>query len=185
MLNKILSVTKEELNSIDLGAYKDMSKNGSPKNWFFMEAGREHYRLLAYISGLFNGETLLDIGTYQGSSSIALSFNDKNKVASFDVVAQPEIKKISVANIEYYIGNVLDHPDLILFSPFILLDTYHDGVFEKEFMDKLIEIDYHGIVMFDDIYLNDEMKKFWEGITQEKHDLTPVGHFTGTGIVKL
>jgi hypothetical protein len=36
--------------------------------------------------------------------------------------------------------------------------------------------------MFDDIYLNAEMTNFWNGLQNEKYDLTKVGHWSGTGI---
>jgi hypothetical protein len=64
-----------------------------------------------------------------------------------------------------------------------MLDTYHNGDFEQEFVDHLIKIKYKGLVMFDDIYLNYEMRKFWEGLKNEKFDLTEIGHFSGTGLV--
>ena len=54
------------------------------KNYFLEAPGKEHYRLLSYISTLYNGVTILDIGTYKGCSALALSFNPSNKVVSFD-----------------------------------------------------------------------------------------------------
>jgi hypothetical protein len=42
---------------------------------------------------------------------------------------------------------------------------------------------YRGIVILDDIHLNDHMNTFWNNITQKKHDVTNVGHFSGTGII--
>ena len=63
-----------------------------------------------------------------------------------------------------------------------MLDTYHDGEFEQEFADYLTEINYKGLVMFDDIHLNSEMSNFWDGLENEKYDLTDIGHHTGTGI---
>ncbi len=186
MVNKIISISKEELNNIDFSKYKDSTdKFGSPKGWFYMDAGYEHYRLLAYISGLFKKQTLLDIGTYQGSSSIALSFNKNNKVISFDLDPQPEIENIKIPNIEFRLGNILNDDSLILSVPFILVDTYHNGDFELDFINKLIEIKYKGLVMFDDIHLNDPMRKFWNSIKQEKYDLTSIGHQTGTGLIKF
>jgi hypothetical protein len=37
--------------------------------------------------------------------------------------------------------------------------------------------------MLDDIHLNDDMKLFWNNITEEKYDLTSIGHWSGTGLV--
>lgn len=180
MIEKILQVTAEELNAINLDKYlKSTDDLGFPKSWFYMDAGLEHYRLLVYISKLYNGVTLLDIGSYQGSSAIALSFNKKNKVISYDLVHQPEIADIKIPNIKFLIGDVLKDD---ITAPFIILDTYHDGTFEQKFVDHLHKINYKGLVMFDDIYLNNEMTNFWDGLKNEKYDLTEIGHHTGTGI---
>ena len=180
MIDKILKVTAEELNQINLSKYlKSTDDLGFPKSWFYMDAGLEHYRLLAYISTLYNGVTLLDIGSYQGSSAIALSFNKKNKVISYDIEHQPEIVDIKIPNIEFIKGNVLKDK---ITAPFILLDTYHDGTFEQDFVDHLLKIKYKGLVMFDDIHLSRQMDNFWDGLKNEKYDLTEIGHHSGTGI---
>jgi len=180
MIEKILQVTAEELNAINLDKYlKSTDDFGFPKSWFYMDAGLEHYRLLVYISQLYKGVTLLDIGSYQGSSAIALSFNKKNKVISYDLVHQPEIADIKIPNIKFIKGDVLKDE---ITAPFIILDTYHDGTFEQHFVNHLHNINYKGLVMFDDIYLNNEMTNFWDGLKNEKYDLTEIGHHTGTGI---
>lgn len=180
MIDKILKVTAEELNQINLSKYlKITDDQGFPKSWFYMDAGLEHYRLLAYISKLYNGVTLLDIGSYQGSSAIALSFNKKNKVISYDINQQPEIDEINIPNIKFIKGNVLKDE---ITASFILLDTYHDGTFEQDFVNHLVKINYKGLVMFDDIHLNEEMSNFWNGLKNEKYDLTEIGHHSGTGI---
>ena len=180
MIDKILKVTAEELNQINLSKYlKSTDDLGFPKSWFYMDAGLEHYRLLAFISKLYNGVNLLDIGSYQGSSASALSFNKKNKVISYDIEQQPEIADIKIPNIEFIKGDVLMHE---ITASFIMLDTYHDGEFEQEFADHLLKINYKGLVMFDDIHLNNEMSNFWNGLKNEKYDITEIGHHTGTGI---
>jgi cephalosporin hydroxylase len=180
MIEKILKVTAEELNAINLDEYlKSTDHFGFPKSWFYMDAGLEHYRLLVYISQLYKGVTLLDIGSYQGSSAIALSFNKKNKVISYDIVHQPEIADIKIPNIKFIKGDVLKDE---ITAPFIILDTYHDGTFEQKFVNHLHNINYKGLVMFDDIYLNNEMTNFWDGLKNEKYDLTEIGHHTGTGV---
>ena len=62
IVDSILSITKEELDNMDLSYYESMSSNiGVPVNWYFGKAGEEHYRLLMKISTLFNGATLFDI----------------------------------------------------------------------------------------------------------------------------
>ena len=90
---------------------------------------------------------------------------------------------ITKINIEFNMKNVLDDANVLTSTRFIMLDTNHDGIFENQFYSKLKEINYKGILFLDDIHLNPMMKIFWDGITEEKYDLTSKGHNTGTGIV--
>lgn len=182
-LSKILSITREELNAIDFGFYAEMADEiRIPQHWFFLEAGVEHYRLLAFISSVYDNQFLLDIGSYQGDSAIALSHNKKNRVLSYDVVQQPEIRRIHTQGIEFRVGDILEFPEVILSAPFIMLDTYHEGEYEDKFIKLLNEINYQGLVLFDDIYLNDAMRKMWADLPNEKYDLSHIGHHSGTGL---
>ncbi len=54
--------------------------------WFYGQPGTEHHQLLAYLSTMFEGRTIFDIGTHLGDSAHALSYNKSNQVHSFDVV---------------------------------------------------------------------------------------------------
>jgi hypothetical protein len=185
VIDKILSITKEELDSIDLSSYQEMSNLlGVPVNWFFGNAGEEHYRLLIKISTLFNGATLFDIGTYQGSSAIALSHNDKNFVMSYDVKEDPLVSKIKKPNLNFQFNDVLStNMEALKHAPFVMLDTLHDGSYENRFYFMLKQNGFKGILLLDDIYLNDAMRNFWDGISETKHDISHIGHHSGTGIV--
>lgn len=176
--NKILNVTNEELNNLNLDKFKSFG----PRDWFYMESGKEHYRLLVFISTLFDNINIIDIGTYLGESALALSNNQNNFIYSFDVIN----RKINFNknNLKFIVGNVIDYDkSIILNSPFIILDTYHDGTFEEEFYQYLLKMNYKGLLFLDDINLNQEMKKFWDNIQTEKHDLTKLGHWSGSGLV--
>ena len=70
-------------------------------------------------------------------------------------------------------------------SKYIMLDTFHDASFEKEFLNHLIKLNYKGFLLLDDIYLNDEMKIFWSSMKLEKYDISKIGHVTGTGLVSF
>lgn len=105
---------------------------------------------------------------------------------SFDVFQQECVRSINEPNIIFRVENILENEynnQLILQSPFIFLDTYHDGTFEQQFVERLLNIGYKGVVGFDDIYLNEPMKQFWHNLSFTKYDATSVGHGTGTGIV--
>ena len=53
----------------------------------------------------------------------------------------------------------------------------------KNFYDWLIKINYKGLLLFDDIHLNNEMRTFWNNIIHKKEDISHIGHITGTGVV--
>jgi hypothetical protein len=185
VLEKILAITKEELDSLDLSQYRDtQSKTGAPVEWFFGNAGDEHYRLLMKISTFFNGKTLYDIGTYQGSSALALAHNDTNFVLSFDIALNDIAPKLKKPNMNFMLGDVLNiDMEGVSKSPFVMLDTTHDGSYEHRFYHMLKYNNFKGLLFLDDIYLNDAMRMFWDSITEPKYDLTNIGHFSGNGIV--
>jgi hypothetical protein len=141
----------------------------------------EHYDLLSTLSKQYNGVKLYDIGTYKGLSALALSSNQTNLVISYDISYNIIIKQPN--NVEFRIGNFYTDKEM-LSSPLIMFDIDpHDGLQERNFVDNLINVGYKGTVIFDDIHLNDGMKDFWSSVTQEKHDYTQYGHWSGTGIV--
>ena len=187
MLQQILDIDNNYLDGIDLTPWMHCTQQqGVPKHWFYRKSGQEHYRLLIYISNLYKNQTLLDIGTYQGSSALALGANPLNHIKSFDLLRQPEIDYINESNIEFKLETILENNDeLIISAPFIMLDTDHEGPFEYAFYGHLKKINYTGLLLLDDINLNDPMKRFWGHITEEKHELTSKGHWSGTGIVKM
>ena len=166
---------KKELERIKLPESKTAT------GWYSMEAGKEHYRLLAYLcSGL---DLVFDVGSYQGMSALAMS--TAKRVISYDVQIHEKLIKPKRHNIEFKIGDVRNDKEL-LSSQLILIDTFHNGKFEREFFDFLIKKKYKGFVLFDDIRLN-HMVKFWEyAKTKGKAvDLTDIGHYTGTGLICL
>jgi len=179
-----LSITNEELDNIDLFPYSQKINSLEYQQYFMSKSGQEHYRLLAHISQTNDLVDILDVGTLKGCSALAFSVNSKNKVCSFNVLNQLDLNNRPL-NAEFIIDNVLNgnYNSVILGSKYIMLDTYHDGTFEKEFYDYLISINYKGYLLLDDIHLNFEMERFWGSIDKEKYDITNIGHLTGTGLV--
>jgi hypothetical protein len=186
-LEKILNVTNAELNALQtsfINQYFDKlyvpSLDHNPY-YFHIESGKEHYRLLMYLSTLFTNETIFDIGTNKCMSALALSFNKTNRIKTYDIVKLLPENPI-VDNIEYIIGDSTKDEDLKK-CPLIFLDVDHDGLYEDIFYNHLKSINWSGILVLDDIHLNDEMKQFWNQIDEEKYDITPIGHWSGTGLV--
>lgn len=186
IIQKILNVTNNELDLFDMK--QDKIDFNLTEDWYLKKSGEEHYRLLKYISTLFENTKLIDVGTFRGHSSVALSFNSSNIVYSFDTQNYSETKFINKPNIIFKTENIIESQEnynLIMKSPFIMLDTWHDGSFENQFFSHLKTINWKGILFLDDICLNQEMKNFWNNIKEVKFDLTKKAHFTGTGIVIL
>jgi predicted O-methyltransferase YrrM len=153
-------------------------------SYFSDRAGNEHYRLLSFVSNLFDNISIFDVGTHCGWSSFALASNQKNRIVSYDVDNSMLKKEIfsHIKNIEFKLG--LAHLDSrLLLSDIILLDVAHDGVYEKIFLDFLIQNNYKGVLLVDDIYLNNEMLEFWASIKFNKTDISKFGHISGTGFV--
>jgi hypothetical protein len=161
---------------------------GEQFKYFTQEAGNEHYKLLSHFSWQFpKGSTVIDIGTSTGHSALALSHNPNINVITYNIVDEVanshSIK--SKENIDIRIKNCIDDLDLLLKSPFIMLDVFHDGTFERIVINKLIESNYSGIVMCDDIFLNKDMVDFWNWIPKNliKINTSEYGHWSGTGII--
>lgn len=157
--------------------------------------GKEHYRLLAYLSTLFKGQNIFDIGTNHGHSAYALAYNNENQIYSFDIVNNVYNPKVlSKSNIQFVICNLWDQQSrqswlqMLLDSPLIFLDVDpHNGRMEYAFYQLLLEHNYQGLLVCDDIWHFKDMRdNFWSLISpQVKYDLTSKGHWSGTGVIAL
>lgn len=190
ILQKLKELTLEEVNSTHFDAkYKDIIVCDE----FFGKSGKEHYRLLSYISTLFNNTTILDIGSHRGSSALALSYNPTNIIHSFDIVSNVVNEKVkNRENIQFHVENIFEAScqskweTTIKNSPFIFLDVEaHNGKVEFDFYNYLKKINYQGFVICDDIwYFKETRNDFWYKIPYKyRYDLSDLGHWTGTGII--
>jgi hypothetical protein len=179
---------------IDLGPHYNLYGSGSQvdRSEFLGPVGKEHYSLLAYFSTLFNNCDIFDIGTHRGASALALSFNPTNRIHTFDIVNKSGYP--TPPNVSYHTDNLLEEngrekwEERLLASPFIFMDIDpHEGGREYEFYTWLKEKQYNGFVIFDDIWYFKPMRdNFWYKIPHhEKIDITHVGHWSGTGIVRF
>ena len=191
----VINLSNEELDKVDLSQYdKYLSwKQRAVGHYdFYGKSGKEHYKMLAYFSTLFNDKVLLDVGTFLGGSALALGFNKSNKVVSIDVKYQVEIE-VNEPNIEFLEGDIMNSKDgkeLIHSASFILYDTVHLGNLEREFHQYLESSNWVGICIWDDIKyrhtgsVRQEMQDFWNTIPDDrKYDISKYAHFTGTGLV--
>lgn len=183
-----IEINNKVLDEIEL---QDSEKLVDSK-WYRLKSGREHYRLCAYLSTYFNSTKILDIGTYRGTSAVALSHNRNNVVLSYDIKnVIPKNHVIhSIPNVVFNIKNVLDDLDseMIKSVKLILIDIDHMGKNEELIMKKLREVGFKGLVLIDDINHPDKvmkklMQEFWNNIKEDKYDVTSYGHTSGSGLV--
>ena len=186
-----IKLTVEDLNNIDMTYCEHLTKWKPTHSKYFTDiAGKEHYRLLAYLSDVlfpYSGKPYIDIGTYLGFSALALSKHQSSKVITYDIIdCIPDTGSTmkSVDRIDYRITDCLNEMDTLLNSDLISMDVDpHDGVQETEMFDALKNAGFKGLLVLDDIHINKGMTKFWESIELQKYDVTKYGHYTGTGLV--
>lgn len=185
MKELISSITNEVLDSLNMG-HKEYIDNEEYQKYFEENSSKEHYRLLTFLSQNINDKTIIDVGTLKGCSALALSTNKRNKVYSFNLNNELQLKQLP-ENIEFIVDDVINgkYDSVLLESEIILLDTFHDGTFELQFLNYLKQINWKGTLILDDIHLNEQMNLFWNNINEEKINITNIGHWSGTGIVFL
>lgn len=168
----------KSMNLLELSCY---ITDKDAKGYFLEEPGVEHYKLLAYLSTLFSGVIISDIGTFRGASALALSYNKQNKVVSYDIKNKRRLNG-KPENVEFVVYREGFSKD-IFYSALIFLDTLHDGVLEREIVSFLKQHKWRGILILDDIHKFPPLNELWNEIDAPKEDITSIGHHSGTGIV--
>ena len=127
------------------------------------------------------GSRVLEIGTRTGESAIAMKIgNPSIKLTTCDL--EDNFNKFE--DIDFRKINGLDLIEEFKDAPFIFIDVDpHDGVQERVMIQKLKDVGFKGVLMLDDIRLNQEMFHFWNEINLPKIDVSLAGHYSGTGIV--
>jgi predicted O-methyltransferase YrrM len=183
----IPTVSNEVLDLIDMNQIQDDSYLDTHR-YISKPSGEEHYRLLAHIARSNNAKKFIDLGTYMGWSALALAANPNNQVISYDIAEcfykqEAQLKP----NITYKIKNFLNDLEELENTDLIMLDVDpHDGVKEREIVEKLIEQEYKGIVIMDDINnasLFPNLVSYFNNIPVRKENKTHLGHYSGTGIL--
>jgi predicted O-methyltransferase YrrM len=159
------------------------------------KSGQQEYRLYSYLTTFFNNTTILDIGTSDGRSAVALSYNTTNTVLSYDIVNRiPENHRIySKSNIKFHIKNVFDDltEELIKNVKIVMIDIDHYETIETYIIARLKELNFSGLIILDDTTnhpdpeVNVCMNRLWNNIKEVKYDFTPFGHWSGTGIIVM
>ncbi len=186
-----MKIQRDDVRRISLDGLRPFSGDNDQ---FFGAPGKEHYTLLAYLSTLFRSQEIIDIGTHGGESALALSYNPANVVTTFDIVDSVPAAKRLRENIRFCLEDLWDPAvrgrwaKRLLESALIFLDIDpHEGGREIEFVRWLEASGYDGLLVLDDIWYFKGMRdRLWSQIHgRHKLDLTPLGHWSGTGLVSF
>jgi hypothetical protein len=182
-MKKTIYLDNEILDDIDMS--DDMKVIGCYHYYYDKSSGQEHYRLLKYFAKNIDGH-IVEIGTHCGTSAVALATATEHDVITYDIGDLKENDLSHIKNLTFRLCEFtddVDYKEKILNSKMIFIDAPHTGEFEQMCYDWLVENNYKGITIWDDIHLNEEMKIFWHGVEQNKMDVSDYGHITGTGII--
>ncbi len=189
-----IKIIKDEVKKFNLNKFKDLTFEGSEE--YLLEAGHAPYKLYAYISEVIDNVVIVEVGTRFGGSALAFSYNDKNKIISYDII-DCGASKIDRKNILFKIEDFTKDESIDWGGvDIIMIDVDpHDGIKEREFMTFLESVEWEGILILDDILANwprivhgadpEAMNAWWNGLTYEKYDISDVGHCSGTGLVNI
>jgi len=187
---KSIKISRESVHNTRIEHLAEYVPFSGEDHLFSLPAGETEYRLYAYISDLFNNVTILDIGTRNGNSAVALSSNPLNKVISYDIIETDAFRNLNKENIQMVIAN-FHHENIDLSNvPIIMIDVDpHDGSQERGMFEYLKSVNWEGIVILDDTRkdLWPAIAKFIDDIRNEYvvHDVTDIGHFSGTAIIEF
>lgn len=159
----------------------------------------EHYKLLAALVMEIAPRTVIEIGTFKGTSALAMlqTLSPDSTLYTFDLVPWNQFPDSCLRNEDFGDGRLkqvigdLGKPDFIkqhreIFrnAELIFMDGPKDGVFEQKLLDYLYELPpaKSRLLVLDDIRVWN-MLATWRQIRKPKLDLTSFGHWSGTGLV--
>ena len=180
-----LKLSQDILDSIDLSRYQKYDLDIGNK-YFYLKGGKEHYRLLAYLSTLFHNKAMIDVGTNHGCSALALGYNQENRVYSFDVVNNRKESFSEEENITFKLrGDIEDYRGIA--PSIVFMDADKSDGFEQELIDFLLPvlIDSESFLIMDDYHEYPVVQDCIHYLADQfpVHDLTEFGHYSGTHLV--
>jgi predicted O-methyltransferase YrrM len=158
----------------------------------------EHYKLLAGLVQTMQPKCIVEIGTAEGMSVLALKkfLPASSKVVTFDIVPWAHYSD-SVLRAEDFadggltqivadltdINVVHQQAGLLRQADIVFMDAAKDGRMESVFMNNFttVGLKEKALFVFDDIRLI-QMVPLWRQLVFPKMDLTSFGHWSGTGL---
>ncbi|MGD0904788.1 MAG: hypothetical protein ABR924_17770 [Terracidiphilus sp.] len=161
----------------------------------------EHYRLLAALVQLLRPRLVIEIGTAEGLSALALLkyLPAGGQVVTFDIVPWRDYPRICLQESDFSSGQLCQitddlgnsqlfdkHRAMLKRADLIFVDAAKDGVLEPKLVAQLGSLDFETqpLVVFDDIK-QWNMLALWRELKWPKMDLTSLGHWCGTGLCEV
>ncbi len=158
----------------------------------------EHYRLLAALVHVLRPKSVLEIGTAEGISALALlqQLPPEGQVITLDIVPWQEYPRSCLTAGDFHSGRLRQivadlgdpyqcakYSDILSHSDLIFIDAAKDGVLERKILENFSTkpFETRPILLFDDIRMW-RMLKTWRQMRLPKLDLTSFGHWCGTGL---
>lgn len=152
------------------------------------ESGEKYHHFLYLLCEKLKPSFVVELGSYKGTSTKYMAFHSE-RVLSVD-------NHIST-NTEYWLNQ---HPKFLnithIQTDALLAEKYITKPIDILFIDNLHTYDHTiaqyrmykpymksgGLIVVDDITLDDEMKRFWSGVKEEKVELNSL-HHAGFGVI--
>jgi len=182
-------------------AFSEKIKNIDNKlkdSQFYNTFPGSHYRILNGIVKFLNPKLVIEVGTYTGMGTFALSQNLNGEIVSFDIIDYKNFEThlndefLKKNKFKQYLSDLSEkteydkHYQLLNNADIIFIDAPKDGKFEYKLLENMTNLKNkeNKILILDDIkFMN--MINLWNSIKSPKMDAASVGNWTGTGLVDI
>ena len=182
-------------------AFSEKIKNIDNKlkdSQFYNTFPGSHYRILNGIVKFLNPKLVIEVGTYTGMGTFALSQNLNGEIVSFDIIDYKNFEThlndefLKKNKFKQYLSDLSEkteydkHYQLLNNADIIFIDAPKDGKFEYKLLANMTNLKNkkNKILILDDIkFMN--MINLWNSIKSPKMDISSVGNWTGTGLVDI
>ena len=182
-------------------AFSEKIKNIDNKlkdSQFYNTFPGSHYRILNGIVKFLNPKLVIEVGTYTGMGTFALSQNLNGEIVSFDIIDYKNFEThlndefLKKNKFKQYLSDLSEkteydkHYQLLNSADIIFIDAPKDGKFEYKLLENMTNLKNkeNKILILDDIkFMN--MINLWNSIKSPKMDIVSVGNWTGTGLVDI
>ena len=178
--------------SVDVALLRELSlRPAYPANAFGRDPSNPYYDFLYHVVAELGADRVLELGTCTGGSASHMAAARREcRVFTVDILQHPvtrEKLRTYSPNVELVQGDSCDSEvvtRLEAHGPYdlIFFDTDHRyDLIKKEWELYRGMIRSGGVALFDDIFMNEGMKRFWEEVPDPKVAFKHL-HWTGFGV---